>query len=134
METRLYLLFLVGVVGVSQLFASSQRADAVAAHRDALMPQRATAERSVERTWALEAGGGVPAARATLDAVRCDSLSFAGGHPVCHTAAPELRVERGAQGELRLSAVRRTDYGVHVSARAVVRDLAAAELSVETLP
>ena len=134
MDYRVYLLFLVGVVGVSQLFATTQSRDAVAAQRDALMPERAAAERSVERTWALEAAGGVDATRRAAQAIRCDSLTFAGGEPVCHTSAPELRVERGAQGELRLSAVRRTPAGTHVVARGTVRDLAAAELSVETLP
>ena len=134
METRVYLLFLVGIVGVSQFFASTQTRRDLAAQRDALMPQRAAAERSVERTWALEAAGGVDAGAAGREAVRCDSLSFAGRTPVCHTSAPELRVERGEQGELRLSAVRRTSGGTHVVSRGTVRDLAAAELIVETQP
>ena len=137
MDYRVYLLFLVGVVGAAQFFASSQTTETLlVAQRDALMPERGAAERSVERTWALEAAGGVPAERTerATEAIRCDSLSFAGGGPVCHTTAPELVVVPDGSGTVRVSAVRRTPQGSHVVARARVRGVAARELRVETLP
>lgn len=140
MDYRVYLLFLVGIVGASQWFASSQTASETTSpyvtQRDALMPERSAAERTVERMTTLEAAGGVdgtwPARSA--EALPCDSLSFAGGGPVCHTTAPEIRVERGLSGALRVSAVRRTPRGTHVVARARVRGMAQDELLVETLP
>ena len=133
MDTRIHLLILVGVVGAAQVVASSQASSPYLAQRDALMPERGTSERTVERMPALEAAGGVALPRAT-EAIRCDSLSFAGGGPVCHTAAPEIRVERAAAGGLRIAAVRQTERGARVVARAGVRDLAQAELVVERQP
>lgn len=137
MDYRVYLLFLVGVVGAAQFFASSQTTEAaLLAQRDALMPERGTSERTVERMSALEAAGGVDLGapgRAT-EAIRCDSLTFAGGGPVCHTSAPELRVERAGSGMLRIAAVRQTERGARVVARVRVRGLAQDELRVETLP
>ena len=135
METRFYLLFLVGIVGATQFFATSQTTEAaLLAQRDALMPDRTTSERTVERLSTLEAAGGVDATRRATEAIRCDSLSFAGGGPVCHTAAPRLVVDQDGAGVLRVAAVRQTQAGARVVARARVRGLAEREIQVETLP
>lgn len=136
MDYRVYLLFLVGVVGATQFFASSQTSEAARiAQRDVLMPERSTSERTVERLSTLEAAGGVDAsAPGASEAIRCDSLSFAGGGPVCHTSAPQLRIEQDGAGVLRVAAVRQTSQGARVVARARVRGLAKREIRVETLP